>query len=272
MAPDQKRHSHTVDEDPAASSSSSSVKNLASSDVACLNAALALYKQTGERQFLRLAQDVTGRHLATPRGREGDDNDAATKKSILKMFDTKGDPMSFEEAQEAVEACKTLWPDGALNTLSPNSVLVLANISWIIKGRIPWSYDEKDQELGDVIYDVIDEAFEKAQNILGKCKESQTGLLGVGEYEDGRKLSSQVLKHIKLISDSIATDADKIIESEKQTFQVLEPLVGQQCENLALREVWGTSVSQSCESLETLKAKVQTLSKFLEGSIKILEQ
>lgn len=192
-----------------------------------------------------------------------------------------------------------MWPGDAFIKLDRKVICTIANARYAAKGRIPPSYfrafliafcelaeENPDYRIDEYfnstylteVYEMIDDAFANAQAVLGSCQGSESRLLGAGEYEIGKKMSGQILGQIKQISDSITADADKIIESEKEAFQGLESLVSQVCKSTephgndssnVLREICEFSMSRSCESLETLKAKAQAMSKFLEGSIEI---
>lgn len=129
------------------------------------------------------------------------------------------------------------------------------------------------------ITETVHAAFESVQTALGNSTVRSTRA-ETGRYHTTYKgMSGKILQQIKGIVDSIIADADQRIDSDKQELQNLESLLkelggktGDAVDTGSLlQDVCRVYMTQAHGFTEAIRQKLQSLSKFLEGSIDILQ-
>lgn len=187
-----------------------------------------------------------------------------------------------------------LWSDDSSIDLDPNVIELLANSSRDTKEDVSPTYARAfilefsrrakkvkiDEELNwGEVDQMVDDALESAQTVLGRNAEETTWSRIRDEYSCSKGMSGKVLMHIKGIVDSITADASVKIDSEKQELENLESLLeelgGKTGDRVdtggLLQDVHRGYIMQTHGSMESILQRVQSLSKFLEGSIEILQ-
>ncbi|KAM7203915.1 hypothetical protein V8F33_001886 [Rhypophila sp. PSN 637] len=270
---------------------------LAPAKVACLKAAVRLSKETNDHQFLRLGTEISDRPLVLVHGRPAKENMKRVMKKVRDIFGAPSPYFFLNDAEEAVEACKTIWSDSAFPELDPDVLYMLAKSKSYTKHSIPdlhyrsflvflsslakntndlkqeMSADESGFTFDEYKFaEMIESAVDQAEQVLGRHHPDGAE----DDYMYGGITSNRVLRYVKEVMGSIAAESNKVIEAGKGELEQFDILTSEllPCDDspelVAVEQVREMHLSQTHDMIETLKMNYETLAQFLDGAITII--